>query len=241
MASGGGDVADEGGVAVAEDTVVERLLREALLAVDDDAFAVVALVFEYLGVLLDVPFAAAGAPGMGDAEGEAGGQEGEEALVETAAEDAADEVVAVVEVTQAVAVSDEEPAAVELQQAGVFVHGDVHLVFQVVEQPHVVVADEEMQLDARVGQFGHLAHYSPINAWEGEYDSLLDGAVYEELKDLMETGKLFYNDYSFLCQVRQLSSEERAETLEASLILAQKIGKRYAQRSLLHILDKEDQ
>ena len=94
---------------------------------------------------------------------------------------------------------------------------------------------------AGAGQFGHLAHYSPINAWEGEYDSLLDGAVYEELKDLMETGKLFYNDYSFLCQVRHLSSEERAETLEASLIFAQKIGKRYAQRSLLHILDKEDQ
>ena len=34
-------------------------------------------------------------------------------------------------------------------------HGDVHLVLQVVEQPHVVVADEEVQLDAFVGQLGH--------------------------------------------------------------------------------------
>ena len=43
---GGGDVADEGGVAVAEDAGVDGFLREALAAVEDDACAVVALIVE---------------------------------------------------------------------------------------------------------------------------------------------------------------------------------------------------
>lgn len=75
-----------------------------------------------------------------------------------------------------------------------------------------------------------LARYSPMHAWAGEYDSLLDGDIFEKLKDLMETGKLFYNDYSFLCEMRQLSGKEREDMLFAALVFAQKIGKHYAQK-----------
>lgn len=62
VAAGGLDGADEGGMSVTEDAVVERFLSEALLAVEDDAFAVVALVLEDGGVFLDVAFAAVTAP-----------------------------------------------------------------------------------------------------------------------------------------------------------------------------------
>lgn len=77
-----------------------------------------------------------------------------------------------------------------------------------------------------------IAHYSPMHAWAGEYDSLLDGDIYEKLKDLMETGKLFYNDYSFLCEMRQLSAGEREDILFTALVFAQKIGKHHAQHLL---------
>ena len=63
-------VFDHRGMAVAEHAVVEVFLLQPLTAIDDDAFAVVALVFEYLGVLLDVAFTAVVAPCVGDAEGE---------------------------------------------------------------------------------------------------------------------------------------------------------------------------
>ena len=49
----------------------------------------------------------------------------------------------------------EEAFAVELQYSGVVVHGYFHLVFEVVEHPHVVVSDEEVQFDSCVGEVGH--------------------------------------------------------------------------------------
>lgn len=36
-------------------------------------------------------------------------------------------------------------------------HGDGHEAGKIVEEPHIVVADKEMQLDAGIGQFGHFA------------------------------------------------------------------------------------
>ena len=77
---------------------------------------------------------------------------------------------------------------------------------------------------------GHLTDYSPTQAWAGEYDALLDGELYEKLKMVMNTGKLFYNDYSFQKQLRTLSEEERLDLLKTALIIAQKIGKIFARQ-----------
>ena len=67
----------------------------------------------------------------------------------------------------------------------------------------------------------------------------MDGDIYEKLKDLMETGKLFYNDYSFLCEMRQLSAGEREDMLFAALVFAQKIGKHYARHLLASASSEE--
>lgn len=99
------EVADDGGVAVAENAVVEMLGLQPLAAVDDDAFAIVALVIEDGGIFFDMAAAAVAAPSVGYAEGEGRGQEREEELVDAAAEDEADEVVAAVEMAEAVAVA----------------------------------------------------------------------------------------------------------------------------------------
>ena len=65
VAVGGCYGAREWCVAVAEDAVVEGLLIEPLLAVEDNAFAVVALIFKYGGIFLYVSFATVAAPPQG--------------------------------------------------------------------------------------------------------------------------------------------------------------------------------
>ena len=62
-----------------------------------------------------------------------------------------------VDVPQAVAVAYQHPLAAELHHHRVVVHDGPHLLRQVVEHPHVVVADEEMDLHPLVGQLGQLA------------------------------------------------------------------------------------
>ena len=147
-------------VAVAEDAVVERLLQQALLAVDGNALAVVAEVAE--GVLPGVLGLVAVAPAAGDGECPRRWEEGEETLVEPGAEDAPEGTVVLVEVALPVAVADEESAAVDCHHLGVGVHDGSALLLQVVEEPHVVVADEEVDDDTGIGEGGEGAEESGV-------------------------------------------------------------------------------
>ena len=155
---GRSDGADDGGVSVTEDAVVECLLVELLAAMDDNAFFFVALVFKDSGVFLDMALPAAAAPMVGDAEGHPLGQDGEHLLVQSAAEYLADKVVLAVLVAEPVTVADKEFLSIKLEYRGVVVHGDVHLLLTIAEHPHVMVADKVMQLDTCIGQFCHLAN-----------------------------------------------------------------------------------
>ena len=72
----GSDFFDQGGMAVAEDAVVESICGKALTAVQDYAFAVVALVFEYFWFAAHTGAALLLAPARGNAESHPFGQKG---------------------------------------------------------------------------------------------------------------------------------------------------------------------
>ena len=145
----------QGCVTVSEDAVVEVFLLETLLDVDDDTLAVVAEVVEE--VAAGVFALVAVAPAVGDAEGEGGGQHFEEAVAEMAAEEKAHEVEPTVGVAETVAVADEKAFAAEVHDGGFLVEDGSDFLGEVVEHPHVVVAREEMYLDAAISQFGEFA------------------------------------------------------------------------------------
>ena len=65
---------------------------------------------------------------------------------------------------EAIAVPYEETLAADVEHLRFVVHLHPALLVQVIEQPHVVVADEEMQLHARVAHLGQLAQQSHMAA-----------------------------------------------------------------------------
>lgn len=142
---------------MSKDAEIEMLVLQPLFAVDDNAFAVVALIFKYLWILLDVTFAAAMAPGVGDAESESGWNMSKQPLVQFVAEHPPDEVISFVEMTKTVAMANEEFFIVKSDGLGVGMHCDSHLARQVVKDPHIVVADEKVQFNTFVGQLCHAA------------------------------------------------------------------------------------
>ena len=157
------DLAHDRCVAVAEHAVVEMLAGEALIAVLHDAFAVVAKVVQ--SVLAGMFDLVAVAPVYGNSEGEPRRQQGEHTLAETVVEYAPDAVERLVGAVQAVAVADEEAFAVELHGNRLLVLDEADFAFEVVESPHIMVAGEEMHLDAAIGQLGELAEQTHVAAW----------------------------------------------------------------------------
>lgn len=69
-----------------------------------------------------------------------------------------------VEVAESVAVSDEELAAVDGEGVGMGVHVGADFLLEVVEEPHVVVADVVVDLDAAVGEAGEGAEEACVSA-----------------------------------------------------------------------------
>ena len=102
------------------------------------------------------------APAAGNGEGPRRRQQREQALVEARAEHLAQQVELLVQVPEAVAVTNQEPLAVNLEHLGFVVHHHPHLLLQIVEHPHVVVAEEEVQLHPAVGQLGQLAQQARV-------------------------------------------------------------------------------
>ena len=88
-------------------------------------------------------------------------------------------------------------------------------------------------------QSGLVCHYSPKNAMSGKYDSLLEGEWLEKLKELAETGKLFFMDYSFFREMQKLDEKAERSILLTALVLAQKIGKQCSQFRM-NRFDKEE-
>ena len=118
-------------------------------------------------------------------------------MVYAVAEYPTEAVVGAVEVAEAVAVADKETFVVVFQHGGVVVHGDGHFFFQVVEHPHVVVADEVVQLDSGIGQPGHLPeqagkafwHHVAVGEPEVEHVAKEDdhgGILFDALQELAE-------------------------------------------------------
>ena len=64
--------------------------------------------------------------------------------------------------TQAVAVTDEAVLAIEFKDLGFSMDDSAKFFGEVVEHPHVVVAEEEVYLDAAVGQLGELAEEARV-------------------------------------------------------------------------------
>ena len=140
---------------MAEDAVVEMFFMEAMFEVDNDTFAVVAEVVEHIFFCMLTLVAVA--PTVGDTKSKTRGQHLEKPLAEAAAEEHPHEVEPLVCVTKSVAMAYKTPFAVEFKYFRFIVDDGAKFLGEVVEHPHVVVAKEEVYLDAAVGQLGQLA------------------------------------------------------------------------------------
>ena len=149
------EVAYQRRMTVTEDTIVKMFFLKSLLAVDDDTLAVVAEVVEH--VFLAMPALVAIAPAVGNTEGKSRRKHLEKLVAKTAAEEDAHKVEPPVGMSKTVTMADEETLAVEFHLHRVIMNDGAKLFGQVVEYPHVVIADEEMNLHATIGQFGQLA------------------------------------------------------------------------------------
>lgn len=69
-----------------------------------------------------------------------------------------------ISVSEAVSVTYEKAFATEVEGCGFIVDYGTELLGEVVEHPHVVVAEEEVYLNAAVGQLGELAEEARVAA-----------------------------------------------------------------------------
>ncbi len=80
-------------------------------------------------------------------------------LAERASEDLFQELVAVVSGAESVTVSYKEFPSIELKFLFIGMHLHVHLFCKVVPDPHVVVANKVVQLNAPISQFSQFTEY----------------------------------------------------------------------------------
>ena len=90
-----------------------------------------------------------------------------EPLADRVPEHLLDELVAMVTRPQAIAMPDQETLPGDLPHDGLAVHDDPGLLRHIVEDPHVVVADEQVHRYAPVGEFGELAQQPHVAPWYG--------------------------------------------------------------------------
>ena len=132
---------------------------------EHDAFFLVA---QIVVVFMTVALATTLTPSESDTYADERVDECKESLVEAASEEAFEPDIAFFVsvlgniVSQTVAMSEVEQFTVDGHITGVGVHDETNLFLQVVEEPHVVVADEVVELDACVGEFGHLAQQADV-------------------------------------------------------------------------------
>lgn len=150
-------------MSVSEDAVVKRFLQHPFLAIEDDTFIVVTLVTKDFWTFTHTGAAILLTPAGGDAEGHPFGQYGEKTLVAAVAKYPSEDVVGAVKVPQAIAMPDEETLAVVFYHFGVLVHDNVHLVLEVIEHPHVMVAHKIMQFNTCVSHLSHAPEETDVS------------------------------------------------------------------------------
>lgn len=145
----------------------------------DEVFC--AFPLEFLRLLLETRLATAEGPAEREAERPARVDTGIQPLAETVSEQAAHEAERAAAVVHLVAMPQKEAATQEIDGNGAIVDGGTQFSREIVEHPDVVVAGQEVNFDAAVGELGDLAE---------------------------ETGKSFWNDIFILVPIVEHVAEE---------------------------------
>ena len=173
---------------VSEKEIVDRLhpsshtLLLLPLTIDVNPFFVVAKIAI---VFVAVLFATAARPKMGNRKANIGVYSGKQPLVQWSTKNTLKDVVAAILIAHAVTMTNEEQFPSNLHHLRFFVHYNTNLFFQVIKQPHIMVAYKEMELNPSVG---HLCHLSQ-QAYKATGNCMLVGEP--EVKDITQHDDTF--------------------------------------------------
>lgn len=121
---------------------------------------------EFLRLLLETRLATAEGPTEREAERPARVDACIQPLAETVSEQAAHQLERAAAVVHLVAVAKEEAVSQEIDGYGAVVNGGAQLCRKIIEHPNVVVAGQEVNFDAAVGELGDLAKETGKSFWD---------------------------------------------------------------------------